>query len=63
VKRISATACQNLTLPKVEKKVTLPARRDDAAQLGTNFSAETVHFIQNSVSSRKGILDFIAVFG
>jgi hypothetical protein len=31
--------------------------------LEANVSAESVHFMQNSSGSGKGILDFIAVFG
>ena len=31
--------------------------------LEANVSAESVHFMQNSSGSRKGILDFITVFG
>jgi len=31
--------------------------------LEANVSAESVHFMQKSSGSRKGILDFIAVFG
>jgi len=43
--------------------VSLSPSPESAPLLGANVSADKAHFMQNSCSSRKGILDFIAVFG